>query len=382
MPTRKIKVLTLVDGVGSGGAETLAARIATGLDPTRFERFVCVTRPTDRAAVGEVAAAGPAMLALERTSRWAVWQWWPLIRLLRRERVDVLHAHKFGSNVWGAVLGSIARVPVIIAHEHGSEATTRPFRRFVERDVIGRGADLVVAVSEADRRRLVDDGVSADKVRVIPNAVPPLVPRGSDVRAELRIPPDAPVVVTVAVIRPEKALGNLVRAAGAIAREFPGLRVLVAGIGPTKTVEELERLVRELHLDEIVTLLGMRDDVPDLLEAADVAVICSVREGQPLALMEYMAAGKAIVATRVGGVPELVDDGVEAILVAPGDVDALARAIRELLRHPARRAELGDRARERQQAELDLGGMVRRLEDLYEDLASRARRRETPVRRW
>ena len=304
-----------------------------------------------------------------------MWQWWPLLTFLRRERVDILHAHKFGSNAWGAILGRLARVPVIVAHEHGSDTAGRPLRRFIDRNIIGRGADLVIAVSEADRHRLLDqEGLRPDKVRVIPNGVPSLSPQGTDLRAELRIRSDAPVVVTVAVVRPEKALGNLIQAAAILASEFHALRVLVVGTGPPLLVEGLERLVRELRLGEVVTLLGSRVDVPDVLAAADVAVICSDREGQPLALMEYMAASKAIVATRVGGVPELIEDRAQGILVAPRDVNALAAAIRDLLRNPSLRKELGRRARERQQAELNFDVMMRRFEALYEELASQGTR--------
>ncbi len=371
----RLKVLTLVDGLLNGGAETIAARIAIGLDPARFERFICVTRPTDAAAVAEVEATGVKVLALERKARWAVWDWAPLVTLLRRERIDVLHSHMFGSNVWGVVLGPLARVPVIVAHEHGSDTASRPLQRFLDRALVGRRADLVVAVSEADRRRLVDlERVSSGKVRVIPNAALPRVAHGSDVRAELGIGSDAPVVVNVGVVRPEKALANLVRAATILAPELPGLRVLVAGGGPAPHVEELERLVRELGIDRTVTLLGWREDVADVLAAADVVVICSDREGQPLALMEYMAAGKAIVATRVGGIPELIEDRVQGLLVPPGNVDALAGAIRDLLRDPRLREELGRRARERQQTELDFELLVRRFEALYEDLAAPAAR--------
>jgi glycosyltransferase involved in cell wall biosynthesis len=375
MPAAKIKVLTLVESLGSGGAETVAARIAIGLDPTRFDRLLCVTRPTDPAGIAEAVAAGVGVLALGRKSRFAVWDWLPLITLLRRERVDVLHAHKFGSNVWGSLLGPLARVPGIVAHEHGSDTSSRALRRFINRDIIGRRADLVIAVSEADRRWLVEvEGLGADKLRVLPNGVPPLIPSGGDVRAELGIRPDAPVVVTAAVVRPEKALGNLVRAAAILAPELRGLRVLVAGTGPPSQVERLEQLVRELGLDEVVTLLGMRADVPDVLAAADVAVICSDREGQPLALMEYMAAGKAIVATRVGGVPELIEDRAQGLLVPPGDANALAGAIRELLHDSHLREDLGRRARDLQQAELTFDVMLRRLEALYEELVSRASR--------
>ena len=368
MPPLRIKVLTLVDRLGSGGAETLAARIATGLDRSRFEPLVCVTRPTDPAAVAEVEAAGARVLALTRTSRFAVWHWLPLVRLLRRERVDVLHAHNIGSNMWGTVIGRLARVPAIVAHEHGSEATPRTLRRLADRHIVGR-ADLVLAVSEADRRRLVDvGGIPDDKVRIVPNGIPPIVPSGRDIRAELGIAPGTSVVASVAVIRPEKALGNLVHAAAALRAELPGLRVLVAGTGPEEEVRHLEELVHDLGVEDVVTLLGVRSDVPDLLAAADVAVICSDREGQPLALIEYMAAGRAIVATRVGGIPELVDDRVHALLVPPGDVHALAAAIRELLQDAALREELGRNARDRQQAELDLDLMVRRIEALYREL--------------
>ena len=366
MPPR-ITVLTLVDGLGSGGAETLAARVATRLDRTRFDSWVCVTRPTAPAAVAEVEAAGARVLVLSRGSRFAVWGWLPLVRLLRRERVDVLHAHKIGSNLWGTVLGRLARVPLIVAHEHGSEAAPRRLRRLADRYVVGR-ADLVLAVSEVDRRRLVAlGGIREDKVRVVPNGIPPVVASGRDVRAELDIAAGAPVVMSVAVVRPEKALGNLVRAAAVLAPELPALRVLVAGTGPAEEIRRLEGLVGELGLEDVVTLLGTRSDVPDLLAAADVAVICSDREGQPLALMEYMAAGNAIVATHVGGIPELVDDRVHGLLVQPGNVEALAGAIRELVNDPILRDELGRNARARQRADLDLDVMVRRIEALYVD---------------
>ena len=172
-------------------------------------------------------AAGARVLALTRTSRFAVWHWVPLMRVLRRERVNVLHAHNIGSNMWGTVIGRLARVPAIVAHEHGSEATPRTLRRLADRHIVGR-ADLVLAVSEADRRRLVDvGGIPDDKVRIVPNGIPPILPSGRDIRAELGIAPGTSVVASVAVIRPEKALGNLVHAAAALRAELPDLRVLV-----------------------------------------------------------------------------------------------------------------------------------------------------------
>ena len=152
------------------------------------------------------------------------------------------------------------------------------------------------------------------------------------------------------------------------AREVPALRVVVAGAGPDR--ERLEALASELGASESLTLLGHRADVPDLLAAFDVAVSSSWFEGSPLAIMEYMDAGLPTVATRVGGVPDLIDDGVHGLLVEAGDVDGLAAGIVELVTDRARAVEMGARARERRRAEFDLNGTVRRLEELYDRLAA------------
>jgi glycosyltransferase involved in cell wall biosynthesis len=186
------------------------------------------------------------------------------------------------------------------------------------------------------------------------------------VRRELGIEPDAPVIGIVCELRAQKALEVLFEAAVRVRAEFPALKVLVAGDGPAREHVEGER--RRLGLEETVLLLGIRRDVPDLLDAIDVAVLSSDYEGSPLSIMEYMAAGKPIVSTRVGGIPELVEDGREALLVEPRDPEAFAAAVTRLLRDPAEAKRLGDAARERQRRELSLDAMVRRIEGLYEEL--------------
>jgi glycosyltransferase involved in cell wall biosynthesis len=142
--------------------------------------------------------------------------------------------------------------------------------------------------------------------------------------------------------------------------------VLVVGDGSER--ERIEALLSELGLEDTVTLLGMRSDVPDLVRAFDVAVLSSDFEGTPLAIMEYMEAEKPVVATRVGGVPDLIAHGVHGLLVSPQDPGALAASVAELLRDPARAAEMGRRGGERRRREFDLDATVRRLEELYERL--------------
>jgi glycosyltransferase involved in cell wall biosynthesis len=370
-PRAKLRVLTLLDRPSvQGGAERLASLVAMRLDPERFERLLCATRlPTQPTFVDELEAAGVRVLSLDRRGRLDLPAWRPLLRLLRQEPVDVLHAHMFGSNVCGTVLGRLNRVPVIVAHEHTWSYEGQPLRRFIDRELVARGATVFLAVSREDRRRMIEvEGISPDDVRFLPIGIPPLpAPSGRDVRAELGIEPGVPVVGTVCELRPQKALEVLVEAAALLREQTPGLRVLVAGDGPDR--ERLERLVRRQGLAQVVTLLGLRRDVPDLLAALDVCVCCSDFEGSPLAVMEYMAAGKPIVATRVGGVPDLVVDGVTGHLVPPRDPRSLAEAVAGLLADPRRRRRLGDQGRLRQRREFDLDGTVRRLEDLYETLA-------------
>jgi glycosyltransferase involved in cell wall biosynthesis len=370
-PTRRrLRVVTLIDNPApTGGGERVAVTVASALDPARFDRILYATREIEGPRLDtELEEMGVAVRTLTRHSRAALWAWAPFVSFLRHERIDVLHAHKFGSNVWGTLLGRVARVPVVIAHEHGGAWPANRIRSFLNRELIGRGADAFLAVSAEWKHRLVEvEGVNADRVRFLTNGIPPWPSQPThDVREELGIDPDAPVVATVCQLRPEKALDLLIETAGALRAEFPGVRVLIAGDGPAYAT--LRSLVEATRLEETVLLLGIRRDVPDLLAAADVAVCCSDWEGTPLSVIEYMAAGKPIVATRVGGLPDLLEDGVEGVFVEPRDVGGLTTAIGELFRDDERRRTLGEHARERQRREFGLAEAVRRLEDLYEEL--------------
>ena len=365
---RKLRVVTLVDRpTVTGGAERLAVQVAARLDGDRFESILCASRRTDEPLLDrELAEAGVEVLALGRRSKLDLRAWRPLVR--RLDEVDVVHAHMFGSNVWGTVLGRLKRVPVVVAHEHTWSFQGQPLRRLLDRELVGRFADAFIAVAEEDRRKMIEvEGVDPDTIRLIPNGIPDPEPGGgAAVRRELGIAKDAPVIGVVCELRAQKALEVLFAAAARLRQDLPGLRVLVAGDGPER--ESLEQEARRLDLDGTVQLLGIRRDVPALLDALDVAVLSSDYEGSPLSVMEYMAAGKPVVSTRVGGVPELVEDGVHGLLVEPRDPAALAAAIGRLLRDPAEARRLGEQGRERQQRELSLDAMVGKIEDLYEEL--------------
>ena len=367
---RRLRVLTLIDKpTVTGGAERLAALVAMRLNPARFESVLCASRRTEEPLLDrELEEAGIEVLALGRKSRIDLLSWRPLFSRLRSGRVDVVHAHMFGSNVWGTALGRLAHIPVVVAHEHTWSFQGRPLRRFLDRELVGRFADAFIAVSAEDRRKMIEiEGVDPDKIRLIPNGIPePLGGSGGDVRGELGIEPEAPVIGVVCELRAQKALEVLFEAAAILRDEFPALKVLVAGDGPEW--ERLEQGIARLGLEETVLLLGIRRDVPAVLDALDIAVLSSDYEGSPLSVMEYMAAGKPVVSTSVGGVPELVEEGMHGLLVEPRDPKALAGAVARVLRDPAERERLGEQGRQRQRAEFSLDAMVRRIEELYEEL--------------
>ena len=228
---RKLRVLTLIDQMGvTGGAERIATEVVARLDPDRFESTLCVSRwkaseesdPLIAPRVRALREAGVRIVGLRRGSRLGLWAWTPLVRLLRDERIDVLHSHQFGSNLWASILGRIAATPVVIAHEHNWSFDGEPLRRVLDRRVIATRADAFLAVSRQTRQAMIDlEGIDPEQVRFVPLgiATPPAGPRG-DVRAELGISEGAPVIGTACTLPPGEGPRRPDRRGGCAARRF------------------------------------------------------------------------------------------------------------------------------------------------------------------
>jgi glycosyltransferase involved in cell wall biosynthesis len=374
---RCLKVVTLVREIGpagGGGAERVARDLLVELDPKRFERILFVSRPprdgTGEQVVADLRRRGVDVRFLRRRFKYDPLAWWPLFRALRRERIDVLHTHAFGPNAWGSLIGRWAGVPVVVAHEHNWAFTGRALRPVIDRELIARCAGAMIVVSGDARRRMIEiERIPPERLVLLPNGVQAL-PRGDGraLRADLGIGSGDPVVGTVCIIRSEKALDVLLGATALLKEDFPLLRVLVAGDGPDRA--RVEAVAERLGLADRVHMTGARTDVPDVLAAIDVAVICSDYEGSPRSILEFMDAGKPIVATGVGGIPEVIEDGVHGVLVPPRDEAALAAGLRGLLLDEDRRSEMGARAQDHCRRELGLHRTVESLQELYEELHS------------
>jgi glycosyltransferase involved in cell wall biosynthesis len=374
-----LRVLTMSDRIGShGGAEALAREIAQRLDPDRFESTFCTTRwapsPEDEWVREELRAAGVSFIGMQRSGRLDLRSWRKLVAEMRRREIDILHTHKVGSNFWGALVAPRVPVDVFVAHEHSWSFEGQPRRQFIDRHLIARRADAFVAVSRPDARRMVEiERIPEPKVRFIQNGIPDPAPPAParEVRAELGIAADRPLVGVVGTLRPEKAYEVLIRAALVVRESVPDVGVLIVGGEESDTTQgrqPLERLIGELGLEDTVYLPGFRADAFDLISALDVACLTSDREGSPLSVMEYMEAAKPVVATRVGGVPDLVRDGETGILVEPRNPETLAAALTTLLLDPERAVAMGLAGRERRRRLFTIDATTRAIEDLYVEL--------------
>lgn len=374
---RKLRVVVLVDSLlNPGGGERLAVENARLLDPERFERVLCITRfdPAHRSAEPAVSLIagleedGVRVVGLDRSRKLSLGAWLPLVRLLRSENIDVLHGHMFGSNVWAVVLGRLCRVPAVVSHEHMWSYDGGRSRALIDRHLIARGSDAFIAVSATGRDLMVSsEGLDPADVVVIPNGIGAIEgPSRADARERLGLDSEERVVASVGHLRPEKSFEILVEATSALREVVPRLKVLVVGEGSER--QRLEDLVEGFGLAGVVELMGAREDVEHVLAAADVAVCCSDFEGGPLSVMEYMRAGLPVVATRVGGLPELLGSDDAAVFVAPRDPPGLAGAIKRVLDDEELATRLGAAGRERQRAEYDIRVWARRLEELYSEL--------------
>ena len=348
-----------------GGAEVFTTSLAIHLPRDRFDVRFCVTRRAEGFLAEELDREGIPRVVLGRRGRLDVLPFRRLRRYLRDERIDVLHTHLFGSNLWGSIVGRSAGVPVVVAHEHTWSFQGHPERKFLDRNVIGRFADAFVAVSSLEGERMVTlEKVPAEKVVVIPPAFLPR-PEGehTDLRAELGIPADAPVVGTAVVLRAQKALDVAIDAFALLLRDVPDAHLVLAGDGPCR--RSWERHAMERGVEARVHFIGPRSDIVGVIRALDVATLSSDYEGTPVFLLESMAYGTPVVATDVGGVRDLMGD--RAVLVPPRDPAALGAGYRELIQDPARAESLARAARERVD-EYRIERIAERVGELYEKL--------------
>lgn len=336
-------VAHLIETDGPGGAERVLAHLVSHLAadgvhnvvllPADGEGWLARQLPRERVAIVPIPLLGVPI----RSSLKAI------TAALRKSQPAVVHSHEFTMSALGGIASWHLGLPHIFTMHGGRYYASRLSRRFATA-LAARGAQQVVAVSQSMARFLATDLLlPPTSIRVIPNGIPPLPAVVPTLRTELRLSDQAQLIVAVGNLYPVKGHVHLLRAL-ALLPETIGSRVHVAIAGRGAEEESLRALANALGISERVHLLGLRDDIPNVLRSGTIYALPSLSEALPLSLLEAMRAGLPVVASGVGEVPIVLENGEAGLLVPPGDTVALAHALSALLTDTARARAISARA--------------------------------------
>jgi glycosyltransferase involved in cell wall biosynthesis len=380
------RLLWLLDSLGVGGAEALVVPFARHLDRNQYTLFVgCLWKIEGEMVVSGLRELGvPAIEFAARSLRDR--QTYRRVRaFVEEEKIDVVHAHLTFSATWSALLSRETGIPSV-ATLHVAPTATRQFRNtlrhrlatdardWVMRKTLNRWSSRVITVSEALRQTYLAKGdLRPEKVTVVHNGIE--LERFRQDRAATRarlerefdIPAGAPILVTVSVLRPAKGIEYLLDAV----RSVPGAIFLILGDGNMR--EEWQAVAAQQGIADRVRWAGYRTDVHTILAGCDALVHPSLDDAFPTVLLEAMAAGLPVVATRVGGIPEIVVHGQTGLLVPPADAPALSAAIAELLADRERMRRMSELATETALTRFSTAAWVSRLTKVYDEVLGRPR---------
>lgn len=386
----KIKIVRIIARLNIGGPAIHTILLTAGLSNQRFESTLVtgVEGEYEGNMLGLAAAKGVEPIIIPQLRRnvdplGGLIALFKLYRLMRREKPHIVHTHTATAGLLGRLAARLAGVPVILHTFHGHVlrgyfAPLRSKALVWMECFLACLSDRIVTVSEGQRRELAEYGVAPlEKITVVPlgfelEDLLACESHRGELRRELGLAAEDKLVGIVARLVPIKNHHLFLQAAQVVAEAVPQTRFLVVGDGELR--EELEAYACDLGLDGRVLFTGWRHDLPRTYADLDVVVLTSINEGTPVSLIEAMAAGVSVVATAVGGVPDVVVDGETGYLVEAGDVTGLAEAITELLRNPRKAKEMGSAGRKAVYPKFSAQNLIANVEGLYAELLGRKRK--------
>jgi glycosyltransferase involved in cell wall biosynthesis len=376
--TSPIRVSYVIGSLALGGAETQLVRLVNGLDRARFTpSIVCLTQGGEledvlSPDVPVVKLQGPGAANRPSRSRLMGMQILAaLVRNLREQRPDVVHAYLPAAYVLGGLAAWLLRVRLIVAGRRG--LTSIDVYKAAGWRVLAQLANRVIDVYICNSRAVCDfamakESIPLKRLRVIPNGIDlPALDLPSSLPAEWES--EGVKAAMVANFIGYKGHRGVLQAVAQVVKVHPSFRLVLIGDGVERAA--LTNLGHELAISDNVIFGGVRKDAARLLTAFDFTILGSSEEGFPNALMESMASAVPVVSTRVGGVPELVEDGVHGLLVPYGDLPAMAGAITWMIEHPQERRRMGEAARRRIAEHFSTERMVKSTQAVYEELLQR-----------
>ena len=369
MNKQRAIVFHLITELDRGGAQMALYRLLAYRQNGRFHPHVICLYNGDKVVAQQIQQLGIPVTDLGLSAPWRLDTLWRLYRFLRQERPFILHTWMFHANIPGRILGRLTRIPVIISSERtmGQEGRVR---RLLNR-LTGWLPDRIICVSQQVADFAAQEiGLPPAKLTVIRNGIDMAqfadLPDQQTARAVFGLPKQGKIVAAIGRPRPVKGFSYLLEAFAQIAANQPDLYLLFVGDGPDK--RPLQTAAQQLPIADRVIFLGDQQEIPRLLAALDMLVLPSLWEGLPNVVLEAMAAGLPVVATAVGGTPELVVEGETGLLVPPRDPAALAQAILTLLNDPELARRLGKNGRYRATTQFTIQQMVQQTENLYQQL--------------
>ena len=383
--TGPFRVMFVVPDLRVGGAERHVVTTVPRLDAERFApSVVCIGE--EGALFPALSEAGVPARALGRTKRQFPRALVELVGLMRATRPDLVITRGYNAEMLGRIAAIVARVPrtAIWLHDCG-DIEPRTFTRKLFDRLLEPFTSAYYGVAHGQVAPLAANlGYRPRKIAIARNGIAgstcepaPTAERDAALARSLGIEPDDRIIGVVAVLRPEKDHATLLRAARIVLERLPDTRVLLIGDGPLRP--ELERMAADHGIADRVVFAGMRRDVPELLHLIDVLVLSSTTECLPMALLEGMAAGRPVIGTAVGGIPEIIEDGVTGYVVPPGLPAAMAERMVAVLGDRERAREMGMAARRRVESEFSLERSVQDAERAMTDTLLR-NRRAVPLR--
>ena len=376
----KINVLHILQNSNIGGVQRQLLSLLKAYDKDLMNPTVCCFKA--KGEIGrqmEKSGIEVVDFRIERHYRFSPGIIRRLYTLMKERNIHVVRAHKYSASLYGRIAAQLARVPVVITSVHGNYRKDLRFERKIANKILSRVTDRIVAMSESIRTDIIKyDNTAPEKVLVIRNGVDtvlfsPLVTTGG-LRQELALRTNETVIGFIGRLVPAKGLQHLIGAFESVRAEIGQVKLLIVGSG--QLMEPLKMMAHEKGLSNDIMFLGERTDIPQLLGVMDIFVMPSIAEGLPNALLEAMAAARPVIVTCAGGMGEIIQDGVNGLVVPVGDAASLSGGLRKLVMDRSFARALGAAARQCIENKYSIRATARAWEDLYVTLL---RKKGVPV---
>jgi len=362
-----VKIAFVIDDLGLGGAQRQLLELLKRLDRRRFQPVVFALSEKKIALKDAFEKAGISVILFDQRGKISLPVLFKLWKALRQFSPTIVHTYLFTADFYGRIAAKMAGVPILISSVRSTEPDKK-WRYILVDWYLGKWCDAVIGnascIGEIVAAR---EKIKPSKIYTIHNGVDlnrfPYPMQNGHLRKSLEIPEGAFVLGTVGRLGPEKDHRTLLHAVAEVSQKGLKPYLLLIGDGPLSA--SLVRLGKELGIATHLKWLGARSDIPELLAGIDLFVLPSRYEGCPNVVLEAMAAGKCVVATRVGGTPEVVRNGETGVLVTQGQIHELVEALLSLLQNPKKVSEIGKKARESVSQEFTVERMVAKTETLY-----------------